>query len=231
MRVLVVEDEADLASTLNRVLTEAHFAVDVATDGEEAQFMLGEVTYDAVVLDLMVPKRSGWSLLQDLRQSGSKTPVLILTARDGVDDRVLGLDLGADDYLVKPFSTDELLARVRALLRRVKKPGSSTDRLEFNGVRIDFAQQKASHGKTELHLTAKEFAMLRLLADAHGEPISRERFLDLVWGYGAFPTTRTVDNHIASLRSKIEKDPDNPKFIKTVHGVGYRLELPEITKA
>jgi DNA-binding response OmpR family regulator len=144
-----------------------------------------------------------------------------------VMDRVRGLDSGADDYLVKPFSTDELLARVRALLRRVSKPGEAVDKLELDSVRIDFIQQRAWRGKAELHLTTKEFAALRLLADSHGEPVSRQRFLDIVWGYGAFPTTRTVDNHIASLRGKIEKDPDDPKFIKTVHGVGYRLEMPE----
>ena len=121
MRVLVVEDEVDLASTLSRALDEAHFAVDVAPDGEEAQFMLAEVSYDAVVLDLMVPKRSGWALLQDLRQSGSRTPVLILTALDAVEDRVRALDLGADDYLPKPFAISELVARLRALVRRAAR--------------------------------------------------------------------------------------------------------------
>src|SRR5438093_78268 len=178
----------------------------------------------------MLPKLDGFALCAELRLLSNDVTVLMLTAKGQVEDRVTGLDAGADDYLVKPFSTDELLARVRALLRRMGKPGASTDRLEFNGLRIDFIQQRASRGRVALHFTAKEFAMLRLLADAHGEPVSRERFLDLVWGYAAFPTTRTVDNHIASLRSKIEKDPDNPKFIKTVHGVGYRLEIPEITK-
>jgi len=149
----------------------------------------------------------------------------MLTAKGFVADRVRGLDAGADDYLVKPFSTDELLARVRALLRRVKREGHSTERLEFDDVKVDLVQQRAWRGKKEMHLTAKEFSMLRLLADSQGEPVSRERFLDVVWGYAAFPTTRTVDNHVASLRSKIEQDPENPKWIKTVHGVGYRLEM------
>ncbi|MGH7968139.1 MAG: response regulator transcription factor, partial [Limisphaerales bacterium] len=126
--------------------------------------------------------------------------------------------------LVKPFSTEELLARVRALLRRTRRQGQAPSRLKLGEVEIDLARQTAARGRKSLHLTAKEFAMLRLMAEAAGEPVSRERFLDLVWGYTAFPTTRTVDNHIASLRAKIESDPDQPRWIKTVHGVGYRLE-------
>src|SRR6185436_20595467 len=230
-RILIIEDELPMRTALKDCLESEGYRVLLAADGNTGLERALKEKPDLILLDIMLPCVDGFALCAELRRRGRMAPVLMLTAKGMVEDRVHGLDAGADDYLVKPFSTDELLARVRALLRRVKKPGSSTDRLEFSGVRIDFAQQKASHGKTELHLTAKEFAMLRLLADAQGEPISRERFLDLVWGYGAFPTTRTVDNHIASLRSKIEKDPDNPKFIKTVHGIGYRLELPEITKA
>jgi DNA-binding response OmpR family regulator len=148
----------------------------------------------------------------------------MLTAKGQVRDRVNGLDAGADDYLVKPFSTDELLARVRALLRRVQRPGSFVKEISVGEVKIDFVQQNAARKRKALHFTAKEFAMLRLLAEAQGEPVSREKFLDVVWGYAAFPTTRTVDMHIASLRRKLEKNPDEPRWIKTVHGVGYRLE-------
>jgi DNA-binding response OmpR family regulator len=149
----------------------------------------------------------------------------MLTAKGQVADRVRGLDVGADDYLVKPFSTGELLARVRALLRRVHRQTTAPASLELGNVHIDLVRQTATRAKESLHLTAKEFAMLRLLAESPGEPVSRERFLDAVWGYAAFPTTRTVDTHIATLRAKLEPNPDEPRWIHTVHGVGYRLDL------
>ena len=149
----------------------------------------------------------------------------MLTAKGQIEDRVTGLDAGADDYLVKPFSTEELLARVRALLRRVERKTRPPVKLKLGDVEIDLARQTAMRGKKPVHLTAKEFAMLRLMAEAEGEPVTREQFLDVVWGYTAFPTTRTVDNHIASLRAKLEKNPDAPRWLKTVHGVGYQLEL------
>jgi DNA-binding response OmpR family regulator len=149
----------------------------------------------------------------------------MLTAKGQVDDRVRGLDAGADDYLVKPFSGDELLARVRALLRRFQRGGATPTVLRLGGVEVDFARLEARRAGQPLHLTAKEFALLRLLAETPGEPVTRERFLDVVWGVNAFPTTRTVDTHLASLRAKVEPDPNRPRFLKTVHGVGYRLEL------
>ena len=169
----------------------------------------------------------GFALCAELRRLSIDVPVLMLTAKGQVQDRVTGLDAGADDYLVKPFSTDELLARVRALLRRTRRTGHAPTALNLGEVQIDLLKQTAVRGRKPVHLTAKEFAMLRLMAEAQGEPVTRERFLDVVWGYTAFPTTRTVDNHIASLRAKLEPDPDQPRWIKTVHGVGYRLELPK----
>jgi len=175
----------------------------------------------------MLPKLDGFAVCAELRRLSNAVPVLMLTAKGQVEDRVVGLDSGADDYLVKPFSTDELLARVRALLRRTRRRGHAPTTLRLGDVQIDLLKQTAARGRRQVHLTAKEFAMLRLMAEAQGEPVTRERFLDVVWGYTAFPTTRTVDNHIASLRAKLEPDPDHPRWIKTVHGVGYRLELPK----
>jgi DNA-binding response OmpR family regulator len=152
----------------------------------------------------------------------------MLTAKGYVEDRVTGLNAGADDYLVKPFSTEELLARIRALLRRFDRRQKPQTTLALGPIRIDLLKQTATRGKKPIYLTAKEFAMLRLMAESPGEPVSREQFLDIVWGYAAFPTTRTVDNHIASLRAKVEADANDPRWIKTVHGVGYKLD---ITKA
>src|SRR6185503_4905091 len=198
-RILVVEDELPMRTALEDCLAAEGFRVLSASDGERGLERALKDKPDLILLDIMMPRLDGFALCAELRKLGHATPVLMLTAKGQVRDRVSGLDAGADDYLVKPFSTDELLARVRALLRRVTKPGEAVDKLELDSVRIDFIQQRAWRGKAELHLTAKEFAALRLLADSHGEPVSRQRFLDIVWGYGAFPTTRTVDNHIASL--------------------------------
>ncbi len=196
-----------------------------AADGENGlQRALAEKP-DLILLDIMMPKLDGFALCAELRRLANAVPVVMLTAKGQIEDRVGGLDVGADDYLVKPFSTDELLARVRALLRRVERVSRGPLKLKLGEVEIDLARQTALRGKKPIPLTAKEFAMLRLMAEAAGEPVTREKFLDVVWGYTAFPTTRTVDNHIASLRAKLEKNPDEPRWVKTVHGVGYKLEL------
>jgi len=214
-----------MRTALEDCLTSEGFRIMTAADGERGLERALKEKPDVILLDVMMPRLDGFALCAELRRLGHATPVLMLTAKGQVRDRVNGLDCGADDYLVKPFSTDELLARVRALLRRAQRPGAFVRELTVGDVQIDFVQQSATRKRKALHFTAKEFAMLRLLAEAQGQPVSREKFLDVVWGYAAFPTTRTVDMHIATLRSKLEKNPNEPRWIKTVHGVGYRLEF------
>ncbi len=224
-RILVIEDELAMRTALADLLAAEGYRALTAADGQRGLERAVDEKPDLILLDIMMPKLDGFALCAELRRLAIAVPVLMLTAKGQVEDRVTGLDAGADDYLVKPFSTEELLARVRALLRRVERKSHAPLKLKMDDVEIDLARQTAMCGKRQLHLTAKEFAMLRLLAEAEGEPVTRERFLDVVWGYTAFPTTRTVDNHIASLRAKLEKNPEAPRWIKTVHGVGYKLDL------
>ena len=224
-RILIVEDELPMRTVLHDCLESHGYRVIIAADGEIGLRRAIEEKPDLLLLDVMMPRLDGFAVSSELRRLNCKFPILMLTAKGQVEDRVAGLDAGADDYLVKPFSSEELLARVRALLRRLQRTNGSPAELILGEVRIDLTRQSARRGKTELSFTAKEFSMLRLLAEHVGEPVSRERFLDIVWGYAAFPTTRTVDNHIASLRAKIEADPNSPRWIKTVHGVGYKLEV------
>ena len=223
-RLLIIEDELPMRTALADVLTGEGYRVLTADDGEAGLRCALNEQPDLILLDLMMPRLDGYALCAELRRLKQTTPVLMLTAKGQLEDRVKGLDLGADDYLVKPFSTEELLARVRALLRRVNRTSQSIASLTLGDAQIDFARQQARRGKKPLHLTAKEFATLRLLAESNGEAVSREQFLDVVWGYAAFPTTRTVDTHIASLRSKLGP---SGRAIETVHGVGYRLAAPK----
>ncbi|MBM3878612.1 MAG: response regulator transcription factor [Verrucomicrobia bacterium] len=226
-RVLIVEDERAMRTALADVLAAEGYRVLTAQDGVCGLERALKEQPNLILLDIMMPRLDGFEVCAELRRLGQTEPILMLTAKGQVEDRVTGLDAGADDYLVKPFSTDELLARVRALLRRRARGQKAVRELELGDVRVDLVQQRTWRGRKELHLTAKEYAMLRLLAEAEGEPVTRERFLDLVWGYAAFPTTRTVDTHIATLRAKLEPRPEQPRWLKTVHGVGYRLELSQ----
>jgi DNA-binding response OmpR family regulator len=223
-RILIIEDERPMRTALADLLAAEGYRALAAADGERGLELALAEKPDLILLDIMMPKLDGFAVCAELRRLALAVPVLMLTAKGQIEDRVNGLDAGADDYLVKPFSTDELLARVRALLRRSRRQTQATVKLKLGDMEIDLVRQTAVQGRKPVHLTAKEFAMLRLLAGAEGEPVTRERFLDVVWGYTAFPTTRTVDNHIASLRAKLEKNPDEPRWIKTVHGVGYKLE-------
>jgi len=212
---------------LRDILDSEGYRVQTANDGADGLDCALAEKPDLILLDVMMPKLDGYAVCGELRRLAIQAPVLMLTAKGQVQDRVTGLDAGADDYLVKPFSTDELLARVRALLRRSRARRRTPVALTLGNVHIDLVKFTARRGSEALHLTAKEFAVLRLLAEAEGEPVTRERFLDLVWGATSFPTTRTVDNHIAGLRAKIEPDVETPCWIVTVHGVGYRLAGPQ----
>lgn len=224
-RVLVIEDELPMRTALVDILQGEGYRVLSAADGEAGLRRALEEGPDLVLLDLMMPGLDGFAVCGELRRLARRMPVLMLTAKGQVEDRVQGLDAGADDYLVKPFSTEELLARVRALLRRVQREAVARAVVRLGNAEVDLARHTARRGRRPIELTAKEFAMLRVMSETPGEPVTRERFLDVVWGYTAFPTTRTVDTHIASLRSKLEPDPENPQWIKTVHGVGYKLEI------
>jgi len=226
-RILIVEDELAMRTALRDILDSEGYRAQTASDGATGLDRALAEKPDLILLDVMLPKLDGYALCAELRRLAIHSPVLMLTAKGQVQDRVTGLDSGADDYLVKPFSTEELLARVRALLRRAGGARRVARALTLGEVHIDLVKLTAHRGNQSLHLTAKEFAMLRLLAEAQGEPVSRQRFLDLVWGATAFPTTRTVDNHVAGLRSKLEGDSQNPRWIVTVHGVGYRLAAAE----
>jgi DNA-binding response OmpR family regulator len=216
-RILVVEDDPSVLRGLADNLRFEGYEVLTAADGATALGLVRERQPDLVVLDLMLPKLSGYEVCRKVRDEGRATPILMLTARGDECDRVLGLDLGADDYVTKPFSVRELLARVRALLRRAQPARPMPD------VVIDFRRYEARKGGRALELTRKEFGVLRSLAARLGEVVTRDELLNEVWGYDKFPTTRTVDNHLASLRAKLEADTTAPQHLQTVHGVGYKL--------
>lgn len=222
-RILVIEDEYPMRRALEDLLSAEGHRVLTAADGLSGLEGARSEQPDLIVLDVMLPGLDGFAVVHALRRAGQRVPVLLLTAKGGVRDRVTGLDAGADDYLAKPFSTEELLARVRALLRRAGRSETAVERLRLGNLEVDFRRRTARRGRKTAHFTPKEFEMLRLLAEARGGVVSREQFLDLIWGYGSFPTTRTVDTHVAAIRAKIEPDPARPRHLLTVHGAGYRL--------
>ena len=222
-KVLVVEDDPGILRTVADNLRFENYEVVTAMDGETAFVVQRTQQADLIVLDLMLPRMSGLDLCRQLRASDDQVPVLMLTARGEEADRVLGLDLGADDYVVKPFSVPELMARIRALLRRASSASSLAAALAFGQVEVDFRRYSARRGGTPVDLTRKEFALLRFLASRANTVVTRDELLNKVWGFEAYPLTRTVDNHIASLRAKLESDPARPVHIQTVHGVGYKF--------
>jgi DNA-binding response OmpR family regulator len=226
-RILIIEDDVAILRGLKDNLEYESYEVLTAQDGEQGYGLIQEKKPDLIILDLMLPKMSGYEVCRKVRDEGITTPILMLTARGEEMDRVVGLDLGADDYVTKPFSVPELLARIRAIIRRVQKAktGDLPGELKFGEISIDFKCFEARKGGKILNMSRKEFGVLRLLAARKGEVVTRDELLDEVWGYDQYPTTRTVDNHIGLIRNKIEDNPSKPHHLITVHGVGYKLVL------
>jgi two-component system alkaline phosphatase synthesis response regulator PhoP len=229
MNILLVEDEKGLIITLTDRLRSEGFEVQAAADGEKGLAMAATGRFDLIVLDIMLPKKNGYDVCRDLRQKGINTPVLMLTAKGETIDKVLGLKLGADDYLTKPFEVMELLARIEALLRRSagQNQNSGPDMFRFGEVAIDFRRAEVKLRDAPVELSAMEFKLLQFLIENRDAVHSRDQLLDAVWGYDAMPTTRTVDVHIAWLRQKLETNPKYPQYIHTVHGMGYKFTSRE----
>ena len=220
--ILLVEDEEALRMTLSDRLRSEGYMVDAAADGEEGYEKATRLPFDLIILDIMLPKRSGFDVCLDIRNAGLATPILLLTARGQTVDKVVGLKLGADDYVTKPFEAVELMARIEALMRRAPtRPGQGV--FQFGSVRIDVRGTKVTRDGKTVYLSAREFQLLRHFAEHVGITLSRDEILREVWGYDAGTFTRTVDVHVAGLRQKLEKDPKRPELILTVPGIGYKL--------
>jgi DNA-binding response OmpR family regulator len=229
--ILVIEDEPQLARLVEMHLSDAGCRVEVALTGAEGLSQVSKRRFDLMVLDLMLPDMDGLDVCRELRAQRNYTPILILTARSGEVDRVLGLELGADDYLTKPFSVRELVARVKAILRRIDRMAEEKEEsepLEFEGLRIDREKRRVLIRGDGVQLTAKEYDLLLQFARNPGRVYTRSQLLDLVWGYGEGTYEHTVNSHINRLRAKIENDPSQPRFIRTVWGVGYRFFDPSV---
>jgi DNA-binding response OmpR family regulator len=224
-RILVIEDDASIAGGLRDALAAEGFEVEIAADGRRGWDAARTGDVALIVLDIMLPGMSGLEIAKKLRDAGRTTPIIMLTARGEENDRILGIELGADDYVTKPFSVRELLVRVKAVLRRSggrtqSKPASYA----FGDIVVDFKRQSVTKDGRDVELSAREFRILAYLIEHAGEMLSREQLLNDVWGYDVYPTTRTVDNHIARLRKKIEDEPEEPRWIRTMRGAGYVFE-------
>ncbi len=224
-QILMIEDEPGLILTLGDRLRAEGFAVDSAQDGNTGLATALGGAYDLIILDLMLPGMGGFDVCRELRQRGCSTPILMLTARDRLVDKVLGLKLGADDYLTKPFEPDELVARCEAILRRPHVPLRSIERFSLGDITVDLRRAEVDRRGEIVPLAGKELDLLCYLAEHRDAAVSRQELLDRIWGYAAEVSSRTVDVHVVALRKKIELDPKRPRFLRTVHGVGYKLSF------
>ena len=222
-RILLIEDEPGLVLTLTDRLVREGYAVESSTDGESGLERAAREAFDLVLLDVMLPRLGGFDVLKELRHRNVETPVIMLTARGQVVDRVVGLKLGADDYVTKPFEMVELLARIEAKLRRAPVSPHPSEGYQFGNVRIDFRRAEVTRDGEPMELSAREFQLLKYFIEHRGATLTREELLNEVWGYNAMPSTRTVDVHVAWLRQKIEPNPRHPQFVITVHGMGYKF--------
>lgn len=222
-RILIVEDDDIIALALRDGLASEGYAAEVASDGPTGLRVALGKEFDLILLDVMLPRQSGFDVCKQLRATGNHTPIIILTARSMEIEKVQGLNLGADDYITKPFSLMELFARVNAVLRRTTRELAPLEHFAFGDVTLDFSKFEASKAGAPLDLSAREFRILKYLIELRGQVVSREQLLNHVWSYDSFPSTRTVDSHIARLRQKIESAPNDPRFLITVHGVGYKF--------
>jgi two-component system alkaline phosphatase synthesis response regulator PhoP len=223
--VLFVEDEEALQMTVGDRLRNEGYAVECASNGDEGYEKATQLPFDLIILDVMLPKRSGFVVCKDIREAGLITPILMLTARGQTSDKVNGLKIGADDYVTKPFNMQELMARVEALLRRAPiRPAAQTGVFDFGSLHVDLVGTEATKDQKAVNLSAREFQLLRYFIEHRGATLSRDELLKQVWGYSANMYTRTVDVHVASLRQKLEDDPKQPKLIQTVQGLGYKFK-------
>jgi len=224
-RILVVEDEPAIALGLRNDLKLEGYAVEVAEDGETAVQRAKESAFDLILLDVMLPRKDGFAVARDLRRAGLKTPIIMLTARAQESDKVLGLELGADDYITKPFSPLELCARIKAILRRTA--AEPVHRYHFGTIEVDFDRCLVRRAGVTVDLTPLEFKVLTALIQAHGRLLSRDQLIGHAWGNGIAITDRVVDNHVMNLRRKLEENPTEPRYLLSVRGLGYRFENPE----
>jgi two-component system alkaline phosphatase synthesis response regulator PhoP len=223
-KILIIEDEEDLVKGLKLNLAGEGYELTWAYDGQEGLRKALEERPDLIILDIMLPKMDGLEVCREIRQKNMNIPIIMLTAKGGEVDKVVGLEVGADDYITKPFSIRELLARVKAHLRREKREGKRIpDVYSFGDVEVDFSHFKVRRKGKEVDLTSLEVEILKYFVAHRGEVVTREALLDKIWGYERFPTTRTIDNHILKLRKKVEEDPAHPKYIFSVYGAGYRF--------